>query len=186
MSDLPGRLEWVAALGRVDLLAAPVARALSSLDEVRVAQIDPELADTAAFCREYGVTLAQSANCVVIAARRGGETRLAACVVFANTRADVNGIVRRHLEARKASFAPTYVAVAATGMAYGGITPVGLPIEWPLLIDSAVAGAPHVVVGSGLRQSKLLVPGVWLAARPGAQVVEGLGLPAGEPPPALA
>ena len=71
-----------------------------------MAEIDPALADTAAFCERYGVSPAESANCVVIAARRGGETSYAACMVAATTRADVNGLVRRHLDARKASFAP--------------------------------------------------------------------------------
>ena len=71
-----------------------------------MAAIDPALADTAAFCEDYGVSLEESANCVVLAARRGGETRHAACMVPATTRADVNGLARRHLDARKASFAP--------------------------------------------------------------------------------
>lgn len=177
MTAVGGGLEWVAALSRADLLARPVSRALSPLDDVQVAQIDPELADTAAFCAQYGVPLQQSANCVVVAARRGGETQLAACVVLATTRTDVNGLVRRQLDARKASFAAMEAAVAETGMEYGGITPVGLPVGWPLLVDRAVAASSQVVVGSGLRQSKLLVPGAWLAGLPGAQVVDGLGIP---------
>lgn len=178
MSAALGNLEWIAALSRADLLARPVARAVSPLDDIRVAQIDPALADTVAFCAQYDVPMEQSANCVVVAARRGGETRLAACVVLATTRADVNGLVRRHLDARKASFAAMDDAVAQTGMEYGGITPVGLPIDWPLLVDAEVAAADHVVVGSGLRRSKLLVRGAWLTGLPGAQVIDGLGLPA--------
>ena len=178
MTATPGHLEWVAALARVDLLARPVARALSPLDDVRVAQIDPALADTVAFCAQYGVELAQSANCVVVAAQRGGDARLAACVVLATTRVDVNGLTLRHLDARKSSFAPIEVAAAETGMEHGGITPIGLPVGWPLLVDAAVAASPQVVVGSGTRQSKLLVSGAWLAGLPGAEVVDGLGLPA--------
>jgi len=114
---------------------------------------------------------------VVVAARRGGDTRLAACVVLASTRADVNGLVRRHLDARKASFAPMDVAVAETGMEYGGITPVGLPPDWPVLVDAAVAATPRVIVGSGLRRSKLWLPGAAVAELPSAQVVDGLGQP---------
>src|SRR3984957_644864 len=101
-------LVFHAALSRPDLLAAPVAAALRDLPgaaDVEVAEIDPALADTAAFCEQYGVPLAESANCVVIAAKRNGETSHAACMVAATTRADVNGLVRRHLGARKASFA---------------------------------------------------------------------------------
>jgi prolyl-tRNA editing enzyme YbaK/EbsC (Cys-tRNA(Pro) deacylase) len=99
---------------------------------------------------------------------------LAACVVLATTRADVNGVVRRRLEARKASFAAMEVAIAETGMEYGGITPFGLPHGWPVLVDRAVLERPQVVVGSGLRRSKLVVASSLLAAVPGAEVHEGL------------
>jgi prolyl-tRNA editing enzyme YbaK/EbsC (Cys-tRNA(Pro) deacylase) len=173
------------AKNRLDLLAPPVASALEAwsgpfpVEAVLVAEIDPAVADTAAFCTRYGVSLEESANCVVVAARRGGETRLAACVVLATTRADVNGLVRRHLGARKASFAPTEAAVAETGMEYGGITPIGLPAHWPLLVDAAVVASDSVVVGSGLRRSKLRLPGPALADLPGATVLDGLGVPAG-------
>jgi prolyl-tRNA editing enzyme YbaK/EbsC (Cys-tRNA(Pro) deacylase) len=65
--------------------------------------------------------------------------------------------------------------VAATGMEYGGITPLGLPPDWPLLVDAAVTAGDEAVVGSGVRRSKLLVPGALLAALPGALVLDGLG-----------
>src|SRR3982751_3767936 len=124
MSGVLGSLKLEPAQTRLDLLAAPVAAALEvwpvdapvDADQVLVAPIDPELADTAAFCERYGVAPEESANCVVVAGRRGSETTLAACLVLATTRADVNGLVRRQLEARKASFAPMDVAVAETGM----------------------------------------------------------------------
>ncbi|NEK85441.1 hypothetical protein GCU60_06650 [Blastococcus saxobsidens] len=179
-----GSLTWLPAADRPDLLAAPVAAALADLDgPAWVAQIDDDLADTAAFTEAYGVPLDASANCVVVAARRAGETTLAACLVLATTRADVNGLVRRHLGARKASFAPQDVAVAESGMAYGGITPVGLPASWPLLVDAAVAAADLVVVGSGLRGSKIAVPGSLLAGLPAAEVLDGLGQPVPAEPP---
>jgi prolyl-tRNA editing enzyme YbaK/EbsC (Cys-tRNA(Pro) deacylase) len=173
-----GSLTWVPAALRPELLGAPVAAALPALSgEVWVAEIDDDLADTAAFTDAYGVPPEASANCVVVAARRAGQTTLAACVVLATTRADVNGLVRRHLDARKASFAPQDVAVAESGMAYGGITPVGLPSDWPVLVDAAVAAAAWVVIGSGTRGSKLAVPGSVVAALPAAVVLEGLGQP---------
>lgn len=176
-----GTLNWTPVQQRSDLVAPSVAEALtySALDpdEVLVAEIDPALADTGSFCETYDVPLEASANCVVIAAKRAGTTRLAACVVLATTRADVNNLVRRHLDARKASFAPVDLAVSETGMAHGGITPIGLPEEWPLLVDGAVVGTDKVIVGSGLRRSKLLLPGSWLAELPGAEVVDRLGKP---------
>ena len=157
-----GQLETVPALDRPDLLAPAVAAALAALDgklpadAIGVAEIDPELADTAAFCERYGVAADESANCVVVAGRRDGETRFAACVVLATTRADVNGVVRRQLDVRKASFAAMDLAVAETGMEYGG-------------------AAPQVVIGSGVRRSKLTLPGEALGRLPGAEILDGLG-----------
>ena len=173
-----GTLPWRPAADHPELLGAPVAAALPSLPRPAwVAEIDEDLADTAAFTDAYQVPPAASANCVVVAARRAVQTTLAACVVLATTRADVNGLVRRHLDARKASFAPQDVAVAESGMAYGGITPIGLPAGWPVLVDAAVASAEFVVIGSGTRGSKLAVPGALLTELPGARVLEGLGQP---------
>jgi prolyl-tRNA editing enzyme YbaK/EbsC (Cys-tRNA(Pro) deacylase) len=183
--DQDGRvnLHLEPALGRPDLLAPSVVTALASwsgpvpVEGVLVAEIDPDLADTAAFCERYDVPPEESANCVVVHARRAGDTRAAACVILATTRADVNNVVRRRLDARKASFAPVDEAVAETGMEYGGITPIGLPEGWPVLVDRAVVAADRVVVGSGLRRSKIWLPGRALAQLPGAEVIDGLGLP---------
>ncbi|QBI52948.1 YbaK/EbsC family protein [Streptomonospora litoralis] len=164
---------------RPDLVAAPVAAALDGwgpAERVLAAPIDPDLADTENCAAAYGIPLGASANCVVIRAKRAGEVRMAACMVSATTRADVNGTARRHLGARKASFAAQDDVVASTGMAYGGITPIGLPQGWAVLVDEAVLQAGHVVVGSGLRSSKLVLPGADLAELPGAEVISGLGV----------
>jgi prolyl-tRNA editing enzyme YbaK/EbsC (Cys-tRNA(Pro) deacylase) len=176
-----GRLTAVPALDRPDLLAAPVRDALAALagklatDEIGVAEIDPALADTAAFCERYDVALSESANCVVVAGRRDGMMRLAACMVLATTRADVNGLVKRELDVRKASFAAMATVVELTSMEYGGITPIGLPADWPVYVDEAVASTPRVVIGSGVRRSKLTLPGRALASLPSAVVLPGLG-----------
>jgi prolyl-tRNA editing enzyme YbaK/EbsC (Cys-tRNA(Pro) deacylase) len=178
-----GTLEWLPATEHLDALPPTVAAAVADLAApIWVARIDEHLADTAEFSRAYAVPLEASANCVVVAARRAGVTTLAACLVLATTRADVNGLVRRHLGARKASFAPQDVAVAESGMAYGGITPVGLPAGWPVLVDAAVAAADWVVVGSGTRGSKLALPGSVAATLPGAEVLDGLGQPLTDSP----
>jgi prolyl-tRNA editing enzyme YbaK/EbsC (Cys-tRNA(Pro) deacylase) len=171
----PGTLDWQTDLG--DLVADPVARALTgwpAAAQVRAAAIDADLADTAEFCAHYGVDLADSANCVVIAGKRGSTVSYAACVILATMRADVNGVVRRRLAAKKASFAAMDDAVALSGMEYGGITPIGLPADWPVLIDSAVLQRDVAVIGSGLRRSKLALPGSALADLPSAEVIDGL------------
>jgi prolyl-tRNA editing enzyme YbaK/EbsC (Cys-tRNA(Pro) deacylase) len=179
-----GSLKVMPATRHPELIAPPVAEALALLDPevaetVGVAEIDPALADTAAFCERYGVAMDASANCVVVKGKRGGDIRFAACMVLATTRADVNGVVRRRLDVRSASFAPVDEAVALTGMEYGGITPLGLPWGWPIMIDAAVSAAPEVVIGGGLRGSKLFLPGGALLALAGAEPVEDLGRPAG-------
>jgi prolyl-tRNA editing enzyme YbaK/EbsC (Cys-tRNA(Pro) deacylase) len=178
-TPFPG-LTTVPAADRPDLLAAPVATALvswTSPGQVLVAEIDPDLADTAAFCAAYDVPPAASANCVVVTGKRDGEQRWAAAMVLATTRADVNGVIRRRVDVRKISFAPMAEAVERTAMEYGGITPIGLPAGWPVLIDAAVVAAGPVVIGSGLRRSKLVVEGAALAALPGAEVIDGLAVP---------
>ncbi|MFE4411995.1 YbaK/EbsC family protein [Streptomyces sp. NPDC093064] len=167
----------------LDELTRPVADAVRHwhggvpADQIVYVETDPEWADTAVFVEHYGRDLLEtSANCVVVAGRRGGETRLAACLALSTTRVDVNGVVRRQLDARKASFAPMEVATGETGMEYGGITPIGLPADWPLLVDSRVVDLPYVLVGSGRRRGKLLVPGKAFAQLPGAVVLDGLGV----------
>jgi prolyl-tRNA editing enzyme YbaK/EbsC (Cys-tRNA(Pro) deacylase) len=175
-----GTLIALPALEHLDLVARPVADAIQRLDPavaatIGVAEIDADVADTAAFCERYGVALDASANCVVVKGTRGTDVRFAACMVLATTRADVNGIVRRRLDVRSASFAPMDEAVELTGMQYGGITPVGLPDKWPILVDAAVADASIVVIGGGVRSSKLFLPGASLLALAGAELVEGLG-----------
>jgi prolyl-tRNA editing enzyme YbaK/EbsC (Cys-tRNA(Pro) deacylase) len=59
-------------------------------------------------------------------------------------------------------------------MEFGGITPVGLPAGWPVLVDAAVSGRDVVVIGSGLRRSTLALPAAALSDLPGAEVIDGL------------
>ena len=112
-----GRLETMPAREHPELLAQPVVAALESgvAPSAEVAQIDPDYADTAKLNEAYDVPMEVSANCVIVTGRRAGVERHAACVVLAHTRADVNNVVRRRLDARKASFASQDFAVEATG-----------------------------------------------------------------------
>lgn len=178
-----GSMEPLPALDHLDLLAPPVAEALTALagrgvatvSSALVAAIDPDLTDTEIMTEAFGMDLALSSNCILVAGKRLGEERIAACVVRASTNADINHVVKNRLDVRKASFWPQERAVAASGMEYGGITPVGVPASWRLLIDSACASGWNCI-GSGLRRSKLFVTGQILAALPGAEIIEGLGI----------
>lgn len=167
-----GSLSWLPARDHPELLAEPVRAAIADQRlTCYVAAIEPTLADTAAFCEAYQVPLAVSANCVVVAGRRAEMSTMAACLVLATDRADINKTVRRHLDLRKISFASMADAVAQTGMDYGGITPIGLPPDWPILVDDHVAESDWVVIGSGIRGSKIAIQGTDVAALPGADVM---------------
>ena len=177
---------WQPALERTDLLADPVAAALRALEtssdgahlvrQAQVVPIDPQYSDTDALNAHYALDPEATGNCVLVAGKRTGEERIAACVVRAPDFADVNHVVKKRMDVRKASFLPVERAVKMSGMEYGGITPVGLPEDWRLFIDGAVAGRATVLIGSGVRHSKLLVPGALLVALPGAERVENLGV----------
>lgn len=174
-----GGLTTAPASSRTDLLAPATLATLTELgwlDDVGVVEIDPDISDTAATQERFGLEIAMLANCVVVGGKREGVERIAACVVLASTRADVNNAVKRLLDVRKASFLAMDRAVELTGMEYGGITPIGLPAGWPVLVDARVTGTDVVVIGSGVRRSKILLPGRMLGRLPGAQTIDGLGL----------
>lgn len=164
-----GALRFVPMTEARDLVADPVRDVVQ--DGMWVSAIDPDLADTAAFCEHYGIGMEVSANCVIVEARRAERTWFVACLVLATTRADVNGVIRRHVRARKVSFASVDDAVSLTGMEYGGITPVGLPSGWPILVDEAVSRQDRVIIGSGIRGSKILIESRLLTQLPDAEVL---------------
>ena len=169
-----GKLHFEPVQQQFSLVAEPTHKTIEALGlkEVYVSEIDETLADTAAFCEQYGVGLDVSANCVIVEAKRADKVWYAACMILATTRADVNNIIRRRLDARKISFAPMDTATSLTHMMYGGITPIGLPSDWPILIDTRVNDTEHIIIGSGLRRSKILVPGSLLVKLPNAEVLD--------------
>ncbi|WP_172193130.1 YbaK/EbsC family protein [Actinomyces faecalis] len=178
---------WLRALDHPELLAPAVAECLTALErtqpelagQARVCEIDPALSDTDVFNERFRLDPEATGNCVLVAGKRAGERRTAACVVRASDLADVNHVVKRLLDVRKASFLPQEQAVEMSGMEYGGITPLGLPASWRLLVDAQVAARETVLIGSGVRASKLLVPGTLLASLPTAEVTPGLGVTPG-------
>lgn len=144
----------------------------------QVLPCDPQYADTAEFCRVYGVEPSESANTIVVASRQPVGHN-AACVALATTRLDVNGLVRRRLGVRKVSFASAETTKEMTGMEIGGVTVPGLPEGLPIWVDAAVARTPSVVIGAGSRSAKIRMAGSDLLRLPGVEVVDGLAAPAG-------
>jgi prolyl-tRNA editing enzyme YbaK/EbsC (Cys-tRNA(Pro) deacylase) len=174
-----GGLVAVPASARTDLLAPSTFAALAAadlLDAVGVVEIDPAISDTSATQAAFGLSTDTLANCVIVGGKREGVEKIAACVILANSRADVNNLVKRSLDVRKVSFLPLERAVDLTAMEYGGITPIGLPDGWAVLVDRRVVDTALVVIGSGVRRSKLLLPGEIFLRLPSVQVIDGLGV----------
>jgi len=140
-----------------------------------VVPCDPDLADTAAFCAAYGYAAEDSANAIVVVGKNDPPVHVM-CLVLADSRLDVNKVVRKRLGVRKCSFASAEQTVALTGMEIGGVTPFGTGDALPLWIDSRVMQREQVIIGGGGRDRKLLVPPATLAAHPRVEVVEGLAI----------
>jgi prolyl-tRNA editing enzyme YbaK/EbsC (Cys-tRNA(Pro) deacylase) len=134
---------------------------------------DPELADTAVFCERYGIPLENSVNTLLVKAKTGGE-RFAACVLLANTRLDVNRVVRKRLQARRVSFAGADETRELTGMEIGGVTPICLPKDLPLWIDQRVMEAQYIILGGGNRSSKIKISPRIFEHVPFCTVIDGL------------
>ncbi len=141
--------------------------------EYQVMACDPELADTAVFCQRYGIPLENSVNTILVKAKTGGE-RFAACVLLADTRLDVNRVVRKRLEARRVSFAGADETRELTGMEIGGVTPICLPEDLPLWIDLRVMEARYIILGGGNRSSKIRISPRIFEHVPSSTVIDGL------------
>ena len=166
------------------LLAPPVYQELNALPAslvLGVTRNTDEESDTDLWCPRYGVPFASTGNVMVVHTHktRKAPPQFAAAFVTADTRADLNGKVKHTLEVSKVSFAPIDDAVQATGMESGGMSPIGLPDDWPLLIDPRVLAVPELYLGSGIRPSKLVVNGEIFNYLPNVTFVENLGKPRG-------
>jgi prolyl-tRNA editing enzyme YbaK/EbsC (Cys-tRNA(Pro) deacylase) len=150
--------------------------------DYEIVDCDPALADTAAFCAHYGFGLDESANCIVVVGK-GEPRRYVACLALADTRLDVNGLIRKRLGVKRASFASADETIAATaGMRIGGVTPFGLPPDMTLWVDERVVQHERVIVGGGSRRCKVLVASSAFARVPNAEIVRDLARPADTEP----
>ena len=155
-------------------IQAKVAAALAALGVTfETLTIDPEFADTAAFCEKYGYELGVSANTIVIGTRREPR-QYCACVVLANTRLDVNHAVRDLMGTRRLSFASAADTVKITGMELGGVTVFALPDGLPLYVDARIMESEFVILGGGDRSTKIKISPTVFDRMSQARVIEGL------------
>ncbi len=164
--------------GREDLVAPAVAEFVQKQglsQTVKVARINPDFADGELLSKEYDIPYKMEVNCLVVEGSRGEDKKYAALLVPYGKRAKTNATVKRPLDASKIHFADLKVVLEVTGMEFGSITPVGLPEDWLILVDSQLLKEGNLVLGSGLVSSKILLPSAVLAKLlPNVQVIEGL------------
>jgi prolyl-tRNA editing enzyme YbaK/EbsC (Cys-tRNA(Pro) deacylase) len=175
-----GSIELVPALEFPDLVAPATLNAIRQLsirspnDVILVGKIDPSFAAGSEFCSQYGINPEAGANCLLVEGSRGENQRPAACLARVGYRVDINGVVRRTLNARRVTMLEANELVAELGMEKGSITVIGLPDHWPILIDRPLIEHEYVFMGSGLLRSKIAVPGRLLAELAEAVLLEDL------------
>ena len=135
--------------------------------------IDPEYADTAEFCEKYNYKPENSGNTIIVASKRGPK-KYVACLVQANARLDVNKVVTRLMEVKRASFASADETKEITGMLIGGVTPFGLPDDMPIYIDENIKELEFIILGSGDRSSKIKLAGSELSKIANVEFISGL------------
>lgn len=138
-----------------------------------IVEIDPDFADTAAFCEKYGFPLENSANTIIVASKKKPKTFIAA-VVRADRRIDVNHTVKRLMNVGKISFARAEETAELTGMMIGGVTVLALPPELPIYVDPGLMDLDYIILGGGSRSIKIKVSPEIFDVIPNARVVEGL------------
>jgi prolyl-tRNA editing enzyme YbaK/EbsC (Cys-tRNA(Pro) deacylase) len=138
-------------------------------------EVDPDFADTAAFCEKYDFRMDHSGNTIIVASKRG-EKKFAACIVLGTDRLDVNKKVRSLMEVSRLSFANAGETMDLTGMMIGGVTPFALPTSLPIYVDAMIMDLSYVILGGGSRSGKLKVSPSALLQIPGARVIEGLSM----------
>ncbi len=141
-----------------------------------VIEIDPALADTAEFCEAYGYRPEDSANCILVASRDEPPV-VAACLVLATTKLDVNSRTRKLMGVKKLSFAPRDLVRELTGMEIGGVTPFALPDDLPLYVDSRIRDVERAIVGGGSRRLKVVLDPAGFDELPNTQWIDDLAKP---------
>ncbi len=138
-----------------------------------VMQIDPDFADTAAFCERYGIPLENSANTIIVASKKEPK-QYCACVVKATTRLDVNHTVRRLMGVSRVSFASADETKALTGMMIGGVTLFALPPDLPIYVDDKLMSLDWLILGGGSRSTKIKTSPEVFRRLPNTTIVPGL------------
>jgi len=138
-----------------------------------VIEIDPDFADTAAFCEKYDFPVENSANTIIVASKKKPKT-FTASVVRATHRIDVNHVVKPIMNVGKVSFAPAEETAELTGMMIGGVTALALPNQIKIYVDDGLMNLDYIILGGGSRSIKIKISPEIFRLVPNAEVIVGL------------
>ena len=141
--------------------------------EHEIIEIDPDFADTAAFCEKYNYPVENSGNTIIVASKKEPKS-FVACLVLASYKLDVNKTVRKLMEVSKVSFASAEDTKNLTGMMIGGVTIFGLPDNLTIYLDDKLFQLDYLIVGSGSRSTKVKINPEELKKIPNTIVISDL------------
>ena len=145
--------------------------------EYKVIECDPDLADTASFCKEYGFKPEQSVNTILIASRKIEPQVYSVCAGLATTKLDVNNRIRKLMGVKRVSFADGEATQKVTGMMIHGVTIPGIDEDLPVYVDAGVMTLSEIIIGGGSKSAKIILNPQELTKLPNVEVVDGLAKP---------
>lgn len=172
-------LEFKLVIDNKNLVPSVIYNAVKELNindqkEILVAEIDPNYAGGLDLCNKYNIDLKLGANCLIAEGIRKDQKTIVALLVPVGYKYDMNKTVRKALDARMVSASPLDFVLKETKMEYGSITPIGLPKDWLIFVDPLVLKNEQVIIGGGLKTSKISIPTSILLKLPNIQILEGL------------
>ena len=141
--------------------------------DFEIIDCESNLADTNIFCKKYDIDFEDAANTIMVKSKTG-ELKYAACVLLATTKLDTNKTIRKKLSTHKVSFANIEESEKLTSMQIGGVTPIKLPKNLPLWVDSRMKQRKIIVIGGGNRTSKIKISPNIFNHTPNTEIVVGL------------
>lgn len=144
------------------------------IDEILVAEIDPKYCGGKDLCQDYDIPESAGVNCIIVNATRGKNSQLAVCLYPVGSRVELNKTVRRFLNARNVSLAPLEQVLEKTQMEYGSITVLGLPQDWPILIEQRILLNERIILGAGKVNAKLSIPTKLLTELPNSYFIQDM------------
>ncbi len=139
-----------------------------------VAEINPLFADGNGLCMQYKIDKKCGYNCLIVECKRNDIVKYCALVVPIGYKYNMGSVVRKYMNSRVVSVAPLEYVLDRTGMEYGSITPIGLPKEWKILVDSMIKEQSQIIIGGGLVKSKISLPVDLFLKLPNVEIVEGI------------